>query len=463
MGSRAADVTGTEGVPSVSRFRWWLVGVVLLVVVAAAVAAVLIVVGRKVEGRPQAASLPGLPAQTLLASSMRKQPVPGWKVTVKQLGLPPGTAVKPLRNVGERGYFLGITAKGWWLVGVDLGRGQRLFAPVPIGTAENALSIDCFVNGPAMVLCIREDRDPNRPARTSVVDAEKGTLVFDGESDLRTSPAADHPTLWQVGDYVVAEVTGKGIYGVGPHTELTWFVAGAGTLSASEFEKWSRDVAPQALAVQHGTRAGDVVFSVADGKVVKPAMPKDRQLWSAIAYPNGFGYEYRSETDRVDRVAFFDNSGKELSQPESPGSLRIGPFDVPMVETESKDVIFTLDGRKLLELPKSERMPYARLIGTKLFITTDKSQRIWQQYDLRTGARGKTCDNEDLGFGYIGSDGAVAVIADGTSARAIDLVTCDPLWSLPQETQETAIEVWKVNTTLIQRTNDELFSLVSPK
>jgi len=36
------------------------------------------------------------------------------------------------------------------------------------------------------------------------------------------------------------------------------------------------------------------------------------------------------------------------------------------------------------------------------------------------------------------------------------------LWSLPGSTQSEAKDVWKVNTTLIQRVNDELFSLVAP-
>lgn len=158
-------------------------------------------------------------------------------------------------------------------------------------------------------------------------------------------------------------------------------------------------------------------------------------------------------------MAFFDDSGKLLSSPDLVGTLRIGSLDLPMVEAESTDVVLTIDGRQLLEIPKSPLMPYARLIGTTLFVTTDERQRRWQQYDLRTGASGKTCEIEDLGFSYIASDGAVAIaIGRRTPAQAHDLTTCDKLWSLPASIQD----VWKVNTTLIQRTNDELFSLVAP-
>ncbi|WP_232000599.1 hypothetical protein [Mycobacterium kyorinense] len=247
---------------------------------------------------------------------------------------------------------------------------------------------------------------------------------------------------------------------MGAHAELTWFIPGDGSLRQSA--DWDRDVAPDTLAVQGGVHWGDVVFSVADGKVVKPSLPQDAKPGRAVVYPNGFGYEYTSGTEGSGRVALFDNSGKEMSRPELTGTFRVGSADVPMVETEMADVVLTLDGRRLLEIPKPQLMPYARLIGTTLFITSDERHRSWRQYDLRTGASGKTCDTENLGFGYLGSDGAVAVIADGSSARAIDLATCDSLWALPHETQTTAIEVWKVNTSLIQRTNEELFSLVAP-
>jgi hypothetical protein len=39
-----------------------------------------------------------------------------------------------------------------------------------------------------------------------------------------------------------------------------------------------------------------------------------------------------------------------------------------------------------------------------------------------------------------------------------DLATCDKLWSIPSSVQD----VWRVNTTLIERINDEMFSLVAP-
>jgi hypothetical protein len=201
-----------------------------------------------------------------------------------------------------------------------------------------------------------------------------------------------------------------------------------------------------------------VVFSVADGRIVKPVVLQDQRLGRAIAFPGGFGYELHNGGDGADRVAFFDDSGKLLSSPDLVGTLRIGSLDPPMVEAESTDVVLTIDGRQLLEIPKSTLMPYARLIGTTLFVTTDERQRRWRQYDLRTGASGKTCEIEDLGFSYIASDGAVAIaIGRRTPAQAYDLTpaTSSGRFRPPYRT-------FGRSTPLIQRTNDELFSLVAP-
>jgi hypothetical protein len=315
-----------------------------------------------------------------------------------------------------------------------------------------------------MVLCVREDRDASKPARAWVVDTERGAMIFDGPTELRIPPTPNHPEVEQVGNYAVATVNGEGAHGVGPHAELTWFVPGDGTLGP--VEDWDRDTEPQPLAVQGGGDASttDVVFSVADGKVVKPEVPQGWRFGRAIAYPGGFGYEYSATGDYFsDQVAFFDDFGRELSRPNFKGTLRTGSRDLPMVQTPSNDVVLTLDGRTLLELPKSTLMPYARLIEERLVIASDDEQRSWQQYDLRSGASGKTCQIESLGYSYIGSDGEVAVLSgDDTPAQGYDLVTCDKLWSLQGSTQSKAKDVWKVNTTLIQRTNDELFSLVAP-
>ena len=206
-----------------------------------------------------------------------------------------------------------------------------------------------------------------------------------------------------------------------------------------------------------------MVFSVVDGTVVKPSVPQAVQLGQAIVYPGGFGYEYTLAGDFTDRVLFFDDTGNKLSEPEPGGMLATRSVDLPLVDSKANDRIFTLEGRKLLELPPSGPAPDARLIGSRFFIATDADRRRWQQFDLRTGEPGKTCEGDSLGPYYIGSDGEVAVALGGDGpARGVDLATCETLWSLPAPASTEAKEVWKVQGTLIQRTDDRLFSLVAP-
>lgn len=451
--------------PSSPARWWWLAGSVLTVVAVAAVTAVIYVTTRTSVGQPQAAPPPGLSPQELLTSSMRSEPVPGWKTSAQELGLPPGGVVKAITNLGDRGYFLGITGTGWWLVGIDVTNGHSSFAPIDLGSAENASGIDCFVNGPTMVLCVRQDRDPNMPAHAWVMNTERGSLTYDGQTELRISRSQDHPVLQQAGDYAVATLNGKGVRGVGPDAEVTWFVPGDGSLSQQK--DWEHDTTPQPVAVQGGAAnsATDVVFSTSTGQVFNPPVPQGGRFGMAFVYPGGFGYEYASVGGfSWDRVAFFDDSGRELSRPDLEGVLLTGSRDVPIVRTATADVVMTLDGRKLVELPAIVPMRSSRVIGERLFVSSVADDTAsWQQYDLRTGRPGRACGGDSLGPYYIASDGEVAVsFGERTPAEGIDLNTCQTLWSFSSSSQSESIDVWRVNTTLIQRTNDELFSLVAP-
>jgi hypothetical protein len=76
-------------------------------------------------------------------------------------------------------------------------------------------------------------------------------------------------------------------------------------------------------------------------------------------------------------VAFFDEEGKALSRPDANGTLGIGSLDVPLVRTETRDVFFNIEGQRLLDTPAAVRMPYARLIGERLFVTADESKKSW--------------------------------------------------------------------------------------
>jgi len=76
-----------------------------------------------------------------------------------------------------------------------------------------------------------------------------------------------------------------------------------------------------------------------------------------------------------------------------------------------------------------------------------------------------TCNNEALWYSYIGSSGDIVLTGGGRTpvlAQAIDLTTCETLWTLPGSTESEAKDLWRVNETPILRVNNQLSSLVSP-
>lgn len=440
------------------RRRWWFAAGGLGLA-AAVVAAVIVVMQRPIDGSPQAlpplptAQQLGLPQQLLLSQSMRKQPVVGWRVTAAELGLPADSMIYPAGNVGDRGFFLGVSGDGWRVVGVNVADGHRLFAPVRLGPNARAASTRCFVNGPAMLLCVWDAM--GQPRRAWVVNTETGAVMFDGPTELRANGSGPEPRLSQVGDYVVAAVPDSGVHGVGPHAELTWFVPGDGLLGDSAGP--NSDLQPMKFASQSVFKAPDIVFSVADGVWVKPSAARDASVGGAIVYAGGFGFSYHDQ-DGGDRVALLDESGRLLAQ--MAGNLVNTSPDVPIVEDESQLRVVTITGRQLLEIPKPTLRLYARLIGTTLYVASDKRLRSWQQFDLRTGNKGKACDAEGLSTSYIGADGAIAILTGEQSpvAYGMDMTTCETVWAMPPD--ETVREVWRVNTTLLGRGVNDLFSLV---
>lgn len=422
-------------------------------------AAIAFLVGCTTEGQPGAAP-PELPSQALLTSSMRNQPVPGWTASVADLELPARSVLKPIGAIGNRVVVVAISREGRWLLGFDVDDGERTFGPVPLDTASDAASFDCYVNGPPRVLCVGQAEDPGVPATAWVVDTATGTVIHQGKTEVKIVGAQVRPHLEQVGDRVVATLEGKGVYGVGSQGELTWFVPGDGILSA-QFAFWDHDTPSSVLAVQGGP-AAEVVFSTADGNVVTPSLPQDARARRAVVYPEGLGVEY-SVGPGQDFAMFFDNSGHPRSGPIEAGQLENRSLDIPIVTTKSMYRAFTLDGRQLLEIPRTDSSPNARLIGSQFFIADDQLNRQWQHFDLSTGHVGKTCENRNLGIDYIGSDGEVAVTrGEGILVQGVDLATCETLWSIAGARSDEVTEIWKVGSTLIQRTDDRIFSLVAP-
>lgn len=404
--------------------------------------------------------MPDLPKTTLLTSPMREQPVPGWTTDMQTLALPIGSGVVPLTNVGDRSIMLGVTDDDWRLVGLNVADGEQFLRPFPIGRAANA-DIRCSVNRPPEVLCVWSSSDSATPSRAVVIDTESGAVTFDGPTELRISSTSSAPRLEQIGDYAVALVRDKGVYGIGPRAELTWFVPGDGILPA-QFTEPRRDTASPVLAIQGSGGTNDVVFSVADGKIVKPDLASDVALGQAMVYPGGFAYQFTPKSDITkERVAFFDDTGSQLSEFQSDGTLEIGSPDLPIILTPRHERVTTLDGQQLLELPRTYPSSTARLIGTRFFISSDSTSK-WNQFDLGSREAGESCSGDYLGAYYIGSDGEVIVaISESTALQGIDMATCETLWTLPQ-TPADVVRTWRVNTTVVQRSGDRVFSLVAP-
>lgn len=240
-------------------------------------------------------------------------------------------------------------------------------------------------------------------------------------------------------------------------------VPGTGSVSFPADD--ASDVPAPALAVQSRLREPDVVFSLADGKTLTPTVPASEEIRHAAVYPGGFAYELEHDHAGAG-IAFFDNEGRRLSRFEGAAQLLSGSEVMPQAQTDAEDKVFSVAGKPLLQLPKSKLLPYTRLAGTILLVSTDEDRRLWQQFDLRTGTEGAPCDNEALWYSYIGTTGDVVVTSGGRStealAQAMDLTTCEILWTIPGSTDTEAKDIWRVNTTLVLRVNNELASLAPP-
>lgn len=458
------------------RHRPFIFIVILLVVVAASAASGLAILWwkRGTAGPATAQTEWHTPVQTLLPS-MRVRPVPGWRTRVADLGLPAPESGEPYKfadasdpfesssyvgNVGDRAYFVvGNADTGlpqWWLAGVDVRNGVRLFAPVPL--LSNPRHPQCYLNGPSIVLCLTQE---TANVTAWVIDVESGEVTYQGPTDLRTYPA--RLGVRQVGIYAVAQTQYQGLYGIGPHAETTWFVPGRGEVEQQYPDP--HDFAPLTLATQvvGGTPDRLVTFSLKDGTVVKPAVEGNLQQRATAIYPGGFAAVIGG-ADAKDKVHFFDETGKQVTPETVPGSFNSDQMDLPVIALAGGGwAAYTAQGSKLLSAAEPDRFA-VRVIGDVLFV---RGAEGWQQYNMRSGVTGKTC-TYPLMEGYLGTDGAVAVTEKGNAhigveTTAYDLASCDKLWSIKSPAASFR-HAWRINTTLVQLSDDgtELMSLVAP-
>jgi len=209
-------------------------------------------------------------------------------------------------------------------------------------------------------ICVRQGRDPTA-ALAWVVDTERGALIFDGPTELRISPTEINMSS-QVAIKLVATVADEG-----------------GARSAVRTQSWlgsSRQWAPHAVdrmarTSHHKLLASKTVlvprlrawsFSVVDGKIVKPGVPKTsnsdapscflvdsdtRFMVAATVRTGGFLRQLRQTAEPPDLVG---TSPHRLSR-------------LPIVEPRNRGRA-ERSTATTLEIPISPLMPYARLIRT---------------------------------------------------------------------------------------------------
>lgn len=417
---------------------------------------------------------------------MEMRPVPGWRAHVSSLGLPESSIIgttddaawsMPLVGfIENNAYFLashpGLPERQHWLIGLDAQAGSPLFAPVKLDVA--ARSPKCFLNGPESVLCVADDvREGKVESVAWVIDAHTGDVVFTGPTDLHTTPGSG-VRIDQVGNYAVAELTGRGVYGIGPHAETTWSVAGATKVSPTQ---WTADSTAPTLAAAMDPASGPdrmVVFSLSDGEVITADLGDGRIPQTAVVYPGGFAFEAAETSNKStpDVVVFFDETGKRLGETAVSGFLDVLSMTLPMVQSSPGYTIYGSNGAGLIQLPSEGLGPGSVLIGHRLYVPESSWEgpvqvRRWRQFDLMTGKEVTTC-RSNMSH-YLANDGHVGVFqtdrseVTGATTFAMDLTTCEKLWTTPVN-PDSFHKLWRIGDTLVELSDDgkELHSLVAP-
>jgi len=405
------------------------------------------------------------PPKEALLSSMKVHPVPGWKTTVADLGLPPGSTIATLdapwlpslfTNTPPRTYLLvsspSQTTPQWWLTGVDATNGHRLFPSVKLNSS--ARMPRCFLNG-AAVVCISDDRTV---ATAWVIDGQSGKLTYNGPTNVRLITGRLEAA--QAGNYLVAATKGEGLFGVGPNGETTWFIPGAGVVGGGHNDD---------VMLQGGSREGSVtMFSLRDGRVLTPEFPEGADMHNSDFFDDGFVAAF-SERQGLSFFQFFNTAGRLMSDNRVPGMFIGGATgNVTAIVRSNGFGVYGPSGDELLDVD-GELPNGVQLIGTTLWVGEDNGGDAdhYQGFDLRTGDKGKSCAFNAIN-GYLGTDGSVFVRSpwDPKSddlAQAYDLTTCDRVWSIPRPARSLA-RMTRIGDTLVRTSDDgtELMSLVAP-
>lgn len=465
------------GGPSRSR-RWWWIGAVLVVVgvlVAGGVGAVLwwrpTSHDPAHDGSDSAQPVIGTPKDLLISFPLNPEPVAAWRMTGADIGLPPGIEVGDLfASIGEKAYFAasdGCKSNDrcmGWLYGLDTTTGARLFPPIPMNGYFGVGSLSCHSNGPHVAVCATDRMDESMPPPTVwVIDLDRGELAFTGPSNF----GGDHgPQLEPVGDYLgetrLVATSDNGVYGVGAHAELTWFVPGTGQVEIPNYRTVD-DIPPLTIAAQPDPLANprERVFSVIDGTDLTPTPSPGLTLEEVAVYNGGFAYQY-SEGAKTAGMLFYDTAGREVGRQQNQRSYPRRNSAMPVFSSGDTFDVYTATGELVIQIPKAGQTEQFRTIGTKLYVRQSGESRhdeSWRPWDLLTGKPGPICKMR-LDVPYVGSDGSTIITGDNSTYRynvAIDTTTCQTVWETPER-----VDIWKAGTGLIKSTKDTLIGLRPP-
>ncbi|MCC9184053.1 hypothetical protein [Mycolicibacterium mageritense] len=425
----------------------------------------------------------GTPKDLLIAFSLEKKPVPGWKVSAADIGLPPEVGVGSLfASTKDKAYFItdrtdsqGLSPAGW-VYGVDIHSGKLLFQPIELtGFRGNPLG-DCYGNGPGTAVCLAEgDPEVGLAQLIWIIDLEQGKVTFTGPTDLfpQGESASDKYVVAAIGNYLgetrlVARREGEGVYGLGPNGERTWFVPGGGSIFNPGYLQVS-DIPAQTVAMQNplpsDPEAPYRMFSALDGADLTPTPPEGTIIRKALVYNGGFAYSFQ-ESGKGDGLLFYDTAGQLVARylDENYDLTPVENQVMPMARLRSKPAkwqVFSAAGDLVTSIPAPTPGIYFRVIGDKIYLDQGGTDDRWQQWDLSTGESGPVCQL-GLSHDYVGSDGSIVIVGGGlesNTVRAVDPSTCAIAWELTEQETGEWLRLWKVGTGLVQRTRYELTEL----